>query len=69
MGTHTLRACAVDGVGRLCTSLTGGKLNHFLDTVYGKEIPSANLRPLKCNVWYNLSLKHPLPAESGGSTH
>lgn len=29
MGTHTLRACAVGGVGHLYTSLTGGKLNHF----------------------------------------
>lgn len=29
MGTRTLRACAVGGVGHLYTSLTGGKLNHF----------------------------------------
>lgn len=29
VGTHTLRACAVGGVGHLYTSLTGGKLNHF----------------------------------------
>lgn len=46
-----------------------GELNNFLDTIYGKEIPSANLRPLKCNVWYNLSLRHSLPVQSRGSAH